>query len=91
MGGPYLGIWLRFTGEDLEAWLASPSLQLLSETDDFASVLTPLLSRPRIAGAVVHDARVAALCLAYGVNTLFTRDRDFALFPELVTRNPFAA
>ena len=48
-----------------------------------------LVKRPRVRGAIVHDARVAAICLANGVEVLLTRDRDFALFPELNTRNPF--
>ena len=74
----------------VEAWLGSPSLQLLSETRDFANVLSDLVKRPRVLGPVVHDARVAALCLAHGVAALLTRDRDFSLFPELVTSNPFA-
>jgi toxin-antitoxin system PIN domain toxin len=74
----------------VEAWLGSPSLRLLSETDDFTSVLGELVQRSRVLGPVVHDARIAALCLAHGVEALLTRDRDFSLFPELVTRNPFA-
>jgi toxin-antitoxin system PIN domain toxin len=74
----------------IEAWLGSPSVRLLSETDDFASVLRELALRPRVTGAAVHDARVAALCLAHGVETLLTRDRDFSYFPELSTMNPFA-
>lgn len=41
------------------------------------------------AAAVVHDARVAAICVAHGVVTLLTRDRDFGLFPELPTEDPF--
>ena len=53
-------------------------------------VLEGLLLRPRVRGPVVHDARVAAICLAHGIEELLTRDRDFALFPELKTRNPFA-
>jgi len=76
--------WLQ-----VEAWLGSPSLRLLSETQDFAKVLGELVRRPRVAGPVVHDARVAALCLAHGVELLLSRDRDFSLFPELVTRDPF--
>lgn len=47
------------------------------------------LQRPRVRGAVVHDARVAAICAAHGVETLLTRDRDFSLFPGLRTANPF--
>jgi toxin-antitoxin system PIN domain toxin len=76
--------------QQLEAWMASPSLSLLSETDDFAAVLAPLVARPRVCGPVIHDARVAALCLAHGVRVLLTRDRDFSFFPELSTENPFA-
>jgi toxin-antitoxin system PIN domain toxin len=76
--------WLQ-----VEAWTASPSLVLLSETDDFPTVLVELVRRPRVAGPIVHDARIAALCLAHGVEALLTRDRDFSLFPELSTNNPF--
>lgn len=74
----------------LEAWLGSPSLRLLAETEEFTSVLAQFLTRPRVRGPVVHDARVAALCVAHGVETLLTRDRDFSLFSELSTRNPLA-
>ena len=35
------------------------------------------------------DARVAVICIAHGIEVLLTRDRDFSLFPELKTRNPF--
>ena len=38
----------------------------------------------------VHDARIAAICVAHGVETLFTRDRDFSLFPEIRTSDPLA-
>jgi toxin-antitoxin system PIN domain toxin len=73
----------------LQAWFDAPALRLLSEGEDFASVLEGLVRRPRVRGAVVHDARVAAICLSHGVDTLLTRDRDFSLFPELSTENPF--
>jgi toxin-antitoxin system PIN domain toxin len=73
----------------LKAWFGSPMLVLLAETDDFAEVLAEFLARPRVRGPVVHDARVAALCVAHGVRTLLSRDRDFALFPELSVGNPF--
>ena len=74
----------------LEAWASSPSNRLLGETDDFLDVLSRFIQRPRVRGAVVHDARVAAICVAHGAEALFTRDRDFSLFPELPTRDPFA-
>lgn len=73
----------------LEAWTASPSNFLIGETDGFFELLGGLVQRPRVQGAIVHDARIAAICLAHGTEVLLTRDRDFALFPELTTRNPF--
>jgi hypothetical protein len=72
----------------IAAWSASPSLSLLAETEEFVALLETLLVRPRVRGPVVHDARVAALCLAHGVRELWTLDRDFALFPELPVRDP---
>lgn len=74
----------------VEAWLGSPSLRLLGETPEFGRLLARFLDRPRVRGGIVHDARVAALCVAHGVEELLTRDRDFSLFEELRTRNPLA-
>jgi hypothetical protein len=74
----------------IEAWLGSPSLRLLGETPEFGLLLSRFLDRPRVRGGIVHDARVAALCVAHGVEELLTRDRDFSLFEELRTRNPLA-
>ena len=74
----------------VDAWLESPSLLLLSEDEEHWSELRALLDRGRIAGPRVHDARVAALCLAHGVRELWSADRDFGRFPTLVTANPLA-
>ncbi len=74
----------------LRAWVDSPSNLLLGETSGFLDILERLVRRPRVRGPLVHDARVAAICLAHGIDELLSRDRDFALFPELTTRNPFA-
>ena len=73
------------------AWTGSPTNSLLGETVDFLTVLERFLRRPRVRGPIVHDARVAAMCVAHGVEELLTADRDFGLFPELNTRNPFAS
>ena len=72
----------------IDAWTASPSVSLVTETEDFLAVLERFVRRPRVRGPVVHDARVAAICVAHGVEELLTADRDFPLFPELPTRNP---
>lgn len=71
------------------AWAGSPSHHMIGETDDFIEILERIVSRPNVVGGVVHDARIAAVCIAHGVDALLTRDRDFSLFPELVTRDPF--
>lgn len=76
--------------DQLRAWTDSPSSRLLGETGGFLDIIERLARRPRVRGPVVHDARVAAICLAHGIDELLTRDRDFALFPELKTRDPFA-
>ena len=75
----------------LRAWTDSPTNRLLGETRDFMDILKRFARRHRVRGPVVHDARVAAICLAHGIEELLTRDRDFELFPELKLRNPFVA
>lgn len=89
----------RFWGRDsvdrdsawaqLKGWAQSPSVSLLAETDDFLTVFEEVARRPRVNGRTVHDARIAALCIAWGAEMLLTCDRDFSLFPELRTRDPF--
>ena len=74
----------------LEAWFGSPRLRLLAEPPDFSEALRAVVVRTRVRGPIVHDARVAAICLAHGVTALLSRDRDFSLFPELAIRDPFA-
>lgn len=74
--------------DQVDAWVESPSLTLLSEGADHWPALRTLLRDSRIAGPAAHDARIAALCLAHGVRELWTADRDFGRFPELPCRNP---
>ena len=75
----------------LASWAASPSIRLIGETEDFLEILGRFARRPRVVGGVIHDARIAAVCVAHGVDELLTRDRDFSLFPELRTRDPIEA
>jgi len=72
----------------VEAWLESPSLVLLSESGDYWPQLRSILQTGRVSGPQVHDARVAALCQQHGVSELWTIDRDFSRFPGLTVRNP---
>lgn len=77
------------TGQ-VAAWLESPTLVPLAENDAYWDALRQCLEAGKIAGPQVHDARIAALCLAHGVRELWTHDRDFGRFPALAVRNPMA-
>jgi uncharacterized protein len=74
--------------EQIDAWLESPSLVLLTEGDSHWPTLRGLLAKARIAGPAVHDARIAALCLQHGVRELWSADRDFGRFTTLRVVNP---
>ena len=79
---------LEFTLKQMRAWLESPSLVLLAESAGYWQVVEQLLRNSKINGPQVHDARVAAVCLLHGVRELWSADRDFSRFPNLVVRNP---
>ena len=74
--------------DQVDAWLASPVAILLGEAESHWDVLREVLVTGRVRGPVVHDARVAAICIANGVTEFWTADRDFNRFPKLAVRNP---
>ena len=73
----------------IDAWLASPTLSVLSESAGYWEQLRKLLLGAKVTGPLVHDARIAALCTTNGVRELWSADRDFGRFGAAVTvRNP---
>ena len=66
-----------------------PNVAFLGEAPDHLGRLQNLLGAANVRGPKVHDARIAAICLAQGEGELSTADRDFSYFPALRTRNPF--
>jgi uncharacterized protein len=74
--------------DQVEAWLASPSLVLLSETPTYWQVLRTVIGTGRVVGPQVHDGRIAALCRQHGVRELWSADRDFSRFAGLAVVNP---
>lgn len=74
--------------EQVDAWLESPSLALLTESSAHWATLRALLLGSRVEGASVHDARVAALCQQHGVRELWSADRDFGRFAGFAVTNP---
>jgi toxin-antitoxin system PIN domain toxin len=74
--------------EQVEIWLQSPTLSLLTESESHWSNLRALAIAGRIAGPLIHDARIAALCLQHGVTEFWSADRDFSRFKGLKVVNP---
>ncbi|MBI5948125.1 MAG: PIN domain-containing protein [Chloroflexi bacterium] len=72
-------------------WLESPSATAIGEGPGYFDHFARLATSGRAAGGVVHDARIAALCVYWGVDELWTGERDFARFPELRVMNPLAS
>jgi len=79
---------LELAIDQIEAWIESPSLVLLTEDAEYWPRLRALVRSGKAAGPKIHDARIAAICLQNGVSELWTIDRDFSRFPELRVRNP---
>jgi len=72
----------------IDAWLESPSLVVLSENDQYFESFREIVMAARVTGARVHDARVAALCLSHGIHEMWSADPDFSMFRQLKLRNP---
>ena len=75
----------------VDIWLESPTLVLLSEPADFWPTWRAMVKASRLVGPRTYDARIAALCVTHGVREFWTADRDYGRFPGLRTRNPLVA
>jgi toxin-antitoxin system PIN domain toxin len=74
--------------DQVEAWLESPTLVVLSESEDYWLLLRATLLSGRVSGPQVHDARIVTVCQQHGVSELWSADRDFGRFSGLTVRNP---
>ena len=72
----------------VEAWLESPTLALLAESEQHWTDLKSILDATQVTGARLHDARIAALCRQHGVRQLWSADRDFSRYADLSVVNP---
>ena len=79
---------LKLALEQVESWMESPNLMVLSETSGYWEHLHEIVIAGNVSGARIHDARIAALCSFHGVDELWSADRDFSRFPRLKFRNP---
>jgi len=64
------------------------NLVFIGETDEYLVYLESLAMMAHTRGGAIHDARIAAICISHGVGELWSADRDFSRFPQLVVRNP---
>lgn len=72
----------------LEAWSSSGKLRYIGESIHHLEELRNLGLAANLSGGMIHDARIAAICLQHGVTELWTADRDFSRYAKLKTRNP---
>ena len=74
--------------QQIEIWMESPTLRLLGEGDHYWNKLRTFVCLEKVKGSIIHDARIAAICLESGVTSLWTADRDFSMFPGVRIQNP---
>jgi predicted nucleic acid-binding protein len=68
--------------------MESPGLRLVGEAPGYWENLKPMLLAGKVAGPLIHDARIAALCRAAGVREIWSADRDYSRFAGIQVRNP---
>lgn len=74
---------------NVEALLALPHVQTAGEDEAFWARYTDVAADVAPTGNLVPDAHIAALMLANGVRTIWTRDRDYRKFTGIRVRDPF--
>jgi hypothetical protein len=73
---------------EISNWRACPTFRCIAEGPVHWETLQRVLRDGRVQGPMVHDARIAAVCIAHGVEELWSVDRDFSRFPKLKVVNP---
>jgi len=74
----------------VDGWLAQPVATVVHPTDRHATVLHELLAPLGVAGNLVSDAHLAALCIEHGAE-LCSSDADFSRFSGLRWSDPLRA
>ena len=79
---------LKISLKALDIWLSSGRCELLAEGPGYWTTLRSIAKEAKCRGPMIHDARIAALCLHHGISELWSADRDFSRFPKLKVHNP---
>jgi toxin-antitoxin system PIN domain toxin len=83
---------LARAAEQVREWLRSPSSRVLAEPEGYFELLVDVARDGQTAGAQIHDARIAAICIAHGVDEIWSADRDLGRFSRrLRVKNPLTA
>ncbi len=75
--------------QNIDALIGLPHARVLGEDEGFWQTYRILADDIRARGNLVPDAHLAAILRQHGVNTLYTRDRDFRRFGFLRVVDPF--
>lgn len=75
---------------NIENLVDRPHVRVAGEGDDFWAVFRETADPVQPTGNLVPDAHLAALMRQYGVRDIWTNDRDFRKFDNIVTHDPFA-
>jgi len=79
---------LAIAFDAIDSWHSGENLHLLGESEGYLGSLREQSDAAHARGPLIHDARIAALCVHHGVSELWSADRDFTRFPKLPVRNP---
>ncbi len=60
----------------------------VGEGPGYLTELVSLAEAARVAGPMIHDARIEAICLHIGVSEPLSSDRDFSRFGSVRVSNP---
>jgi uncharacterized protein len=75
----------------MRQWVESPLCETIGEGPGYFDRLCEVALAAHVAGPMMHDARIAAICLHNGVTELLSCDRDFSRFGRLKVVNPLLA
>ncbi len=74
--------------EQVACWIEVPTVVVLGEDRRHWQQLWRILEAGQFVGAMVHDARIVALCMGHGVREIWTADRHFPQAAGVRIRNP---
>lgn len=74
---------------NVDSLLSLPRVRVLGEGGGFWSAYQTQTAGTPVRGNLVPDAHLVAILFEHGVQTLYSRDRDFLKFPSLRVEDPF--